>query len=70
MIQNWSITLQVLTQGNSILSKHTEFRIRKSIAHAIIPEICQAIWKVLQPIFLSSMDQNSWKNAANGFFNN
>ncbi|EFN61544.1 hypothetical protein EAG_00143, partial [Camponotus floridanus] len=53
-----------LAQGDSILSKHTEFRIGKSTAYAIIPETCQAIWEALQPIFLPSMDQSSWKKVS------
>lgn len=56
-----------LAQGDSILSKHTEFRIGKSTVHKIIPETCQAIWEVLQPIFLPQMYRNSWKRVADGF---
>ncbi|XP_071578129.1 uncharacterized protein [Temnothorax nylanderi] len=61
------VTLLYLAQGDSILSKHTEFRIGKSTVRAIIPETCQAIWEVLQPIFLPAMDENSWKKVADGF---
>ncbi|XP_071579909.1 uncharacterized protein [Temnothorax nylanderi] len=61
------VTLLYLAQGDSILSKHTEFRIGKSTVHAIIPETCQAIWEVLQPIFLPAMDENSWKKVVDGF---
>lgn len=59
MIQSWSkvgFFISYLAQGDSILSKHTEFRIGKLIAYAIIPEICLVIWEALQPIFLPSMD--------------
>ncbi|XP_018361253.1 PREDICTED: uncharacterized protein LOC108759992 [Trachymyrmex cornetzi] len=61
------VTLLYLAQGDSILSKHNEFRIGRSTAHKIIPETCQAIWETLQPIFLPPMDRNSWNEVANRF---
>lgn len=64
----WNFFYRYLAQGDSILSKHTEFRIGKSTAYAIIPETCQAIWEALQPIFLPPMDQSLWKKVSDGFF--
>lgn len=56
-----------LAQGDSVLSKHTEFRIGRSTVYKIIPETCQAIWEALQSIFLPTLDTNLWNRVAEGF---
>ncbi|XP_032690368.1 uncharacterized protein LOC116853409 [Odontomachus brunneus] len=40
------VILLYLAQGDFVISKHIEFRIGKSTAHAIIPETCRAIWDI------------------------
>lgn len=56
-----------LAQGDSVLSKHTEFRIGRLTVYKIIPETCQAIWEALQSIFLPTLDTILWNRVAEGF---
>lgn len=43
-------------------TKHLEFRVGKSTVCKIIPEVCRAIWHVLQPVVLPTIDADGWKN--------
>lgn len=36
--------------------------------YKIIREVCDAIWKALQPTVLPQPDQRIWKQSAKGFF--
>jgi len=36
--------------------------------YKIIPETCDAIIKVLQPIYLPPMTREDWRNVADGFY--
>lgn len=42
-------------------TKHLEFRVGKSTVCKIIPEVCRAIWHVLQPVVLPTIDADGWK---------
>ncbi|XP_077275716.1 uncharacterized protein LOC143904723 [Temnothorax americanus] len=56
-----SLTLTYLAQGESMRTKHLEFRVGKSTVCKIIPEVCRAIWLVLQPVVLPTLDADGWK---------
>jgi len=36
--------------------------------HKIIPEVCYAIWLALQPIVLSTLNAEEWKQKSEEFF--
>ncbi|KYN18355.1 hypothetical protein ALC57_09335 [Trachymyrmex cornetzi] len=61
-------TLVYLAHGDSVKSKAWEFRIGKSTMYKIIPEVCQAIWAALQPLYLSKPSCKSWSQIAEVFF--
>lgn len=60
-------TFRYLAHGDSVNSKSWDFRIGRSTAHKIIPEVCSAIWKALQPMVLPSMNQEQWSHVAKEF---
>ncbi|KYN13628.1 hypothetical protein ALC57_14180 [Trachymyrmex cornetzi] len=45
-----ALTLNFLAHGDSARSKSWEFRIGRSTVYKIVQEVCEAIWKALQPI--------------------
>lgn len=46
------------------------FRIGKSTLYNIIPEVCNAIWKILQPIYLQCpQEEDEWIRIAEEFNN-
>lgn len=46
------IQKRFLATGDSYMSIAYGFRIGKSTAHCVIKETCDALWDVLQPIYL------------------
>jgi len=50
-----------LAQGESMRTKHLEFRVGKSTVCKIVPEVCCAIWCALQSIVLPTLDADSWR---------
>ncbi|EZA53811.1 hypothetical protein X777_06627 [Ooceraea biroi] len=62
-----AITLTYLAQGDSVMSKHLEYRVGKSTVHKIIPEVCHAIWLALQPVVLPTLSADEWKKKSEDF---
>jgi len=56
-----------LAHADSIWSKKWSYRIVHSTVYKIIPETCDAIIKVLQPIYLSPMTRENWHDVTDGF---
>lgn len=50
-----------------MFSKKAEFRIGRSTAYQIVPEVCRIIWDVLQPHYLAQPTQEVWRCIANEF---
>ncbi|KMQ85647.1 nuclease harbi1-like protein [Lasius niger] len=63
-----AITLTYLAQGDTVHSKHLEYRIGKSTVYKIIPEVCNAIWLALQPVVLPRLNSEDWKKISEKFF--
>ncbi|XP_039303003.1 protein ALP1-like [Solenopsis invicta] len=63
-----AVTLTYLAQGDTVQSKHLEFRMGKSTVYKIIYEVCQAIWLALQPIVLPTLNAEKWKKISEDFF--
>ncbi|XP_071652757.1 uncharacterized protein [Temnothorax longispinosus] len=61
------ITLTYLAQGDSVVTKHLEYRVERSIVHKILPEVCHAIWLALQPIVLPILNSEEWKKKSEEF---
>lgn len=53
--------------GDSIKSKAWEFWIGKSTMYKIVIEVCQAIWTVLQPLYLPKPSCDLWSQIAEDF---
>ncbi|XP_018366184.1 PREDICTED: putative nuclease HARBI1 [Trachymyrmex cornetzi] len=63
-------TLSFLAHGDSIMSTAHLFRIGRSTLYSIIPEICKAIWEVLQPLYLQCQrNEEEWLKIADKFYN-
>lgn len=59
----------MLAQGHSIYTNSLLFRIGKSTMEAILPEVCQAIYEVLIPIFMPALDKENWEKISKEFEN-
>ncbi|XP_018371358.1 PREDICTED: uncharacterized protein LOC108766517 [Trachymyrmex cornetzi] len=62
-----AVTLSYLAQGDSIRSKHLEYRLGNSTVYKIIHETCQALWFALSPIVLKSKNRFDWEQISNEF---
>lgn len=49
-----------MATGDSLKSLHFNFRVGISTAHYIIGETCEALWNVLQPIYLKFPEKKDW----------
>ncbi|XP_071574504.1 uncharacterized protein [Temnothorax nylanderi] len=57
-----------LAHGDSAATTAWHFRVGKSTMYSIIPEVCKAIWDVLQPLYLRCPnEENEWLQIANDF---
>lgn len=50
-----------------MFSKKAEFRVGRSTAYKIVPEVCRIIWDVLQPHYLAQPTQEMWRHIADEF---
>ena len=57
-----------LTHGDSYGSLANRFQLGTSTIHGIIPETCNAIYQVLQPIVLKEPDATDWARIDRGFW--
>ncbi|XP_071559875.1 putative nuclease HARBI1 isoform X1 [Temnothorax nylanderi] len=63
-----ALTLSYLAHGDSAATTAWHFRVGKSTMYSIIPEVCKAIWDVLQPLYLRCPnEENEWLQIANDF---
>lgn len=62
-----AITLRLLATRNSYQSLAYSFRVGKSTISELVPQVCIAIWKVLQPRVLRRPDQAQMKTIADEF---
>ena len=63
-----ALTLRFLASGDSQVSLHFQYRIGTKSVSRIISETCQAIWNVLQPIYLvPPTTPSEWKRIAVDF---
>lgn len=56
-----------LAHGSSLRIQAWDFRIGRSTIYKIVPEVCNAIWQALQPIYLPAMKKNQWERVAKEF---
>lgn len=57
----------MLAQGHSIYVNSLLFRIGKSTMEAILPEVCQAIVDVLVPVYLPTLNKDTWEKISKEF---
>ncbi|KAM0734073.1 Protein ALP1-like [Formica fusca] len=63
-----ALTLSYLAHGDSAATTAGHLRVEKSTVYSIIPEVCKAIWDVLQPLYLRCPnEENEWLQIANEF---
>ncbi|EZA46416.1 hypothetical protein X777_00182, partial [Ooceraea biroi] len=62
------ILFSFLAHGDSVITTALLFRIGKSTVYSIIPEVCNAIWEVLQVTYLRCpQNENEWIKIAEEF---
>lgn len=49
-----------MATGDSLKSLHFNFRVGVSTAYNIIRETCEALWEVLQPLYLKFPEEEDW----------
>lgn len=54
------VAFSFLATGDSLKSLHYNFRVGISTAYYIIGETCDALWEVLQPIYLKFPEKEDW----------
>ena len=64
------ITLRYLSAGHSHRSLSFSFRVQRTIVSSIITEVCQAIYRVLQPVYMNTPStEDEWRHIAEDFEN-
>ena len=63
-----AVTLRYLASGESQQSLSWSFRVGRTTVSKIVRGTCEAIWKVLSPIYLRSPStEQEWKQISNDF---
>ena len=63
-----TVTLRYLASGESQQSLSWSFRLGRTTVSKIVRETCEAIWKVLSPIYLlPPSTEQEWKQISNDF---
>lgn len=57
-----------LANGESNTIHNNLWKIGSSTLYAIIPEVCDVIWRVLQPEYLKKPSTEKWKEISADFF--
>ena len=65
-----AITLRILATGDSQQTVAFSYRLGKSTVNKILTETCEAIYSVLQPIYLAPPTEDEWKTIAKGKYLN
>nr|CAB3263117.1 uncharacterized protein LOC101243083 [Phallusia mammillata] len=63
-----AITLRFLVTGDSYQTIAFSFRTHKSTVSKIIPEVCKAIWKTLQPEHMPTPTKVMWQEIVEDFY--
>ncbi|XP_050707453.1 uncharacterized protein LOC126992692 [Eriocheir sinensis] len=64
-----TLTLHYLATGESQASLACQFRISHNLISSIIPEVCRAIYQVLQPQYLHlPRNQSEWQHVASQYY--
>ena len=63
----WSILFRFLAHGDSYASLHARYKCGLSSISRFVPEVCDAIWKVLQPRYMPAATEETWKESEAGF---
>ena len=64
---NFFFFFRFLATGDSYKTISFSYRIGKSTIVNIVPEVCEAVWKRLQPIYMAAPTADDWINIAQGF---
>ncbi|XP_064475602.1 uncharacterized protein LOC135389490 [Ornithodoros turicata] len=65
--QRLAITLRYLATGDSLKSLAFLFRVGFTTARRVVLETCEAIWEVLQPVYLPEPTRMTWERSTEGF---
>uniref|UniRef100_A0A8C2E6U5 DDE Tnp4 domain-containing protein n=1 Tax=Cyprinus carpio TaxID=7962 RepID=A0A8C2E6U5_CYPCA len=62
-----AVCLRYLATGDSYKTVYLNYRLGKSTVATIIPEVCDTIWKKLQPLYMPIPSTDDWRKIADGF---
>ncbi|XP_045480255.1 protein ANTAGONIST OF LIKE HETEROCHROMATIN PROTEIN 1-like [Harmonia axyridis] len=62
-----SVFLRFMATGNSYKSMAYSYRMGDRTVSNIVREVSEAIWKLMQPIYLPQPTEEQWKSVANSF---
>ena len=61
------IVYSFLATGDSFFTLSIRFRRGTSTVASAVYEVCDAIWQVLQPIYMKELDEDDWKQIEHRF---
>lgn len=56
-----------MSTGDTFTTISFSYRIGISTVSKIVEEVCDALWKNLQPLYMPTPDENMWRNIEEGF---
>ncbi|KAJ8375484.1 hypothetical protein SKAU_G00060640 [Synaphobranchus kaupii] len=62
-----AVCLSYLATGDSYKTIYLCYKIGKSTVSQIIPQVCDALWRRLQPLYLAPPTEEDWLEVAAGF---
>uniref|UniRef100_A0A8C1RJU9 DDE Tnp4 domain-containing protein n=1 Tax=Cyprinus carpio TaxID=7962 RepID=A0A8C1RJU9_CYPCA len=62
-----AVCLRYLATGDSYRKVYLNYHLGKSTVPTIIPEVCDTIWKKLQPLYMPIPSTDDWRKIADGF---
>nr|XP_021199978.2 uncharacterized protein LOC110383508 [Helicoverpa armigera] len=63
-----AICLRFLATGDTFTTISSSYRMGISTVSSIVSEVCEAIWKVLQPIYIPVPTLQTWEQISEGFY--